>query len=56
MENKKRDRFYIISEKDVLFGPTHWSGSLVDVARWYRNVALKDNVKIVEVVVDEKAL
>lgn len=56
MASKKEPDFYIISRDHVLYGPNKWSGKLVDVARWYKDVALFEGVKIVQVVADEKTI
>ena len=56
LASKKEEDFYIISKDRVIYGPTRWSGKLVDIARWYKDVVQFDGVKIVQVVANEKAI
>ena len=56
MANKTQDKFYIISDSRVLYGPVKWSGKLIDMLRWYRDVMLCDNIYIVQVFIDEKTV
>ena len=56
MASKKTENFYIINDERVLYGPVPWSGKLVSWARWFKDVARRGNVRIVQVVVDEKTI
>lgn len=56
LANKKAENFYIINDERVLYGPVPWSGKLISWARWLKDVARADNVRIVQVIVDEKAI
>lgn len=51
-----KDGYYIITDDRVIYGPDKWSGKLVELARWYREIARLGHVKIVQVVVDEEAI
>ena len=51
-----KDVFYIITDDRVIFGPTKWSGKLVELARWYKDAAQFKPLRIVQVVVDEEAI
>lgn len=51
-----KDGYYIISDNRVIYGPDKWSGKLVELARWYREIAQFKPVRIVQVVVDEEAI
>lgn len=53
---RMKDGYYIITDERVIFGPTKWSGKLVELARWYREIAQFKPVRIVQVVVDEEAI
>lgn len=51
-----KDDYYIITDDKVIYGPDKWSGKLVELARWYREIAQLKPVRIVQVVVDEEAI
>lgn len=53
---RMKDGYYIVTDDKVIYGPDKWSGKLVELARWYREIALLRHVKIVQVVVDEEAI
>lgn len=53
---RMKDGYYIITDDRVIYGPDKWSGKLVELARWYREIARLGHVKIVQVVVDEEAI
>lgn len=53
---RMKDGYYIITDNSVIFGPTKWSGKLVELARWYKDIARFKPVRIVQVVVDEEAI
>ena len=53
---RMKDGYYIITDDRVVFGPDKWSGKLVELARWYREIARLRHVRIVQVVVDEEAI
>lgn len=53
---RMKDGYYIITDDKVIYGPDKWSGKLVDLARWYREIVRLNPVRIVQVVVDEEAI
>ena len=53
---RMKDDYYIINDDKVVYGPDKWSGKLVELARWYRDVANFKPIRIVQVVVDEEAI
>lgn len=53
---RMKDDYYIITDNNVIFGPTKWSGKLVEMARWYKDIARFKPVRIVQVVVDEESI
>lgn len=56
LASKETPKYYIVSDKKVLLGPVNWSGKLIEVARWYKNVCQFDGVKILQLIVDEEAI
>lgn len=53
---RMKDDYYIIADDKVVYGPAKWSGKLVDLARWYREIARFKPIRIVQVVVDEESI
>lgn len=53
---RMKDGYYIINDDKVIYGPDRWSGKLVELARWYRDIAHFKPIRIVQVVVDEEAI
>ena len=53
---RMKDDYYIINDDKVVYGPDKWSGKLVELARWYRDIAHFKPIRIVQVVVDEEAI
>ena len=53
---RMKDDYYIINDDKVVYGPDKWSGKLVELARWYRDIAHFKPIRIVQGVVDEEAI